>query len=125
MTQKAGVSGPVTGAKMRVLNMIFAAVGVKQSDYVHGFERGVYYSCFYENTKEFLCRKITEEQLVLKPLFKEDTNAILAWWKPKAIERYKKLKSEGRLNPEKLFYYEMTGMDYTEAKAKFFDAVGR
>lgn len=125
MTQKEGVSGPVTGAKMRVLNMIFKAVGVKQSDFVHGFERGVYYSCFYENTREFLCRKITEEQLVMKPLFKDDTHAILTWWKPKAIERYKKLKAEGRLNPNKLFYFEMTGMDYEEAKAKFFSDVGR
>ena len=77
MTQKEGVAGPVTGAKMRVLNMIFNACKIKQSEYCHGFERGVYYSCFYENTKEFLCRKITEDELVMKPLFKNDVSAIL------------------------------------------------
>lgn len=125
MTQKEGVSGPVTGAKMRVLALIFKEIGIKQSDYVHGFERGVYYSCFYENTKEFLSRKINEDKLVLKPLFKEDTNAILDWWRPKAIERYKKLKAENRLNPNKLFYEEMKRMTYEEAKTKFFNAVGR
>jgi hypothetical protein len=63
MTQKENVSGPVTGAKMRVLSMIFQACQIKQSDYCHGFTRGVYYSCFYENTKEFLQRKITEAEL--------------------------------------------------------------
>jgi len=125
MTQKEGVSGPVTGAKNRVLAMIFKACGIKQTDFMHGFERGAYYSCFYENTKEFLCNQITEDKLVMKPLFKEDTKAIVDWWKPKAIERYKKLKAENRLNPNKLFYNVMTGQDYEESKKLFFDAVGR
>jgi hypothetical protein len=125
MTQKEGIKGPVTGAKMRVLSMIFKACNIKQLDYVHGYTRGVYYSCFYENTKEFLSKKITEDELVMKPLFKDDTKAILEWWRPKAIERYKKLKAEGRLNPDVLFYNTMTGMAYDEAKKRFFDAVGR
>ena len=123
------VSGPVTGAKSRVLNMIFEEVGVKQSNFVHGFERGVYYSCFYENTKEFLQRKITEDQLKLKPLFARDVVAIVEWWKPKAIERYKKLKSEGRITREKLFYGDMRCngriISYEEAKNRYFSAVGR
>jgi hypothetical protein len=131
MTQKEGISGPVTGAKMRVLSLIFKACGIKQSEYCHGYERGVYYSCFYENTKEFLCRKITEDKLVMKPLFKDDTNAIMDWWRPKAIERYKKLKLEGRLKPNKLFYSDMNELDspngdimsYEKAKKLFFDAV--
>jgi len=127
MTQKEEVKGPVTGAKMRVLAMIFKECGVKQSDYVHGFERGVYYSCFYENTKEFLCRKITEDKLVMKPLFKDDTKTILEWWKSKAIERYKKLKADGRLNPEKLFYSKISDsrVEYDEAKKLYFHDVGR
>lgn len=77
MTQKDNVSGPVTGAKMRVLSMIFQACKIKQSEYCHGFTRGVYYSCFYENTKEFLQRKITEAELVMKPLFKEDRKSVV------------------------------------------------
>jgi hypothetical protein len=126
MTQKEDVKGPVTGAKMRVLSMIFKECNISQSDYVHGFERGVYYSCFYENTKEFLCRKITEDKLMMKPLFKDDTKSILDWWKPKAIERYKKLKADGRLNPEKLFYNQITGdVEYDEAKKLYFNDVGR
>jgi len=125
MTQKEGIKGPVTGAKMRVLNMIFKACGVKQSSYCHGYARGIYYAEFYENTKDFLCRRITEDKLIMKPLFKGDVDEILKYWKPKAISRYLKLKQENRLNPKKLFYNEMADMTYEEAKSKFFDAVGR
>ena len=45
MTQREGVSGPVTGAKARVIGMIFSELGIKQSTYVQGFERGTYYAC--------------------------------------------------------------------------------
>lgn len=125
MTQKEGVSGPVTGAKNRVLSMIFQSLKIKTSDYTHGYERGVYYSCFYENTKEFLQNKITEDKLVMKDLFKRDSDAIMEWWRPKAIERYKKLKSEGNLKSDILYYNKMIGMSYEEAKTNFFSEVGR
>lgn len=125
MTQKEGVSGPVTSAKMRVLNMIYGIVGIRAVNYNHGFERGIYYSSFYENTKEFLCGKIEEKELKIKSAVSEDLNSILGWWKPKAINRYKKLKSEGRLNSEKLFYDGIYGMAYEDAKKRYFRDVGR
>ena len=46
--------------------MIFNELGIKLSDYTHGYERGVYYSEFYENTKDFLQNKIDEKELKLK-----------------------------------------------------------
>ena len=125
MTQKEGISGPVTGAKSRVINMIFSKCSIKQSHYMHGYERGVYYSCFYENSKEFLQNKIADEQLIMKDLFKRDMNGILDWWRPKAIERYKKLKSEGNLKTDIHFYNQMIGMSYDEAKGVYFHEVGR
>ena len=125
MTQKEGVSGPVTGAKSRVISMIFSKCGIKQSHYMHGYERGVYYSCFYENTKEYLQNKINDDQLKMKELFKKDTVGIMEWWRPKAIERYKKLKSEGNLKPEIHYYNKMIGMTYEEAKFTYFNEVGR
>jgi hypothetical protein len=125
MTQKEGVSGPVTGAKNRVISMIFQTLGIKATDYQHGYERGVYYSCFYENTKEFLQNKIDEDQLKMKDLFKRDVNGIMEWWKPKAIERYKKLKSENNLKSEILYYNKMIGITYEEAKSVYFKEVGR
>lgn len=125
MTQKENVSGPVTGAKQRVISMIFQTLNIKTQDYVHGYERGVYYSPFYNNTKEYLCGKITDDQLVMKQLFVDDKKAIFDWWKPKAKDRYLKLKKEGNLKTDTLFYNKMIGMSYTEAKNNFFNEVGR
>ena len=125
MTQREGVSGPVTGAKSRVLSMIFSKCGIKQSNYQHGYERGVYYSCFYENTKEYLQNKINDGNLIMKDLYKRDTQAVYEWWKPKATERYKKLKSENNLKTNVHFYNNMIGMSYEEAKSVYFKEVGR
>ena len=61
----------------------------------------------------------------MKELFKKDVNGIIEWWKPKAIERYKKLKNEGNLKPDILYYNKMIGMTYEEAKDKYFGEVGR
>jgi hypothetical protein len=69
--------------------------------------------------------KISETELKLKELFKKDTQGVFDWWKPKAIERYKKLQSEGNIKSDILFYNKMIGMTYDEAKSKFFDEVGR
>ena len=125
MTQKEGVSGPVTGAKQRTISMIFSELGMKTSNFTHGYQRGVYYSSFYENTKDFLSNKISEEELKIKPLFKDDKKSILDWWVPKAVKRYGSLKNEKRLKSEVLYYNNMIGMDYNEAKEKFYNEVGR
>jgi hypothetical protein len=124
MTQKEGVAGPVTGAKMKILSMIMSACDIKLKNYVHGYERGVYYSCFYENSKEFLQNKIDEDKLLMKPLIKDDVKSIINWWKPKAIQRYKKLYAEGKTKNNTLFYDTMIGMSYEKAKNTFFADVG-
>jgi hypothetical protein len=125
MTQKENVSGPVTAAKQRVISMIFQSLKIKTLDYYHGYERGTYYSCFYENTKEYLCNKITDDQLVIKKLFVDDKKTILDWWRPKAKDRYLKLKKEGKLKNDILFYNKMIRIPYTDAKINFFNEVGR
>jgi hypothetical protein len=125
MTQKENVSGPVTGAKQRIISMIFQLLKIKTQNYVHGYQRGVYYSPFYENTKEFLCGKINEDQLAMKQLFKDDKKVILDWWRIKAKDRYLKLKSENNLKSETLYYNKMIGMEYDIAKLNFFNEVGR
>jgi hypothetical protein len=125
LTQKEGVSGPVTSPKMRILEMIFNSVGIKLSKYKHGYARGVYFSFFYDNTKEFLCNKIEEKDLKMSPLIVGGVDEIIKWWRPRAIQRYLKLKSENRLRPDKLFYSDMVGMKYEVAKQKYFHDVGR
>jgi hypothetical protein len=123
MTQREGVSGPVTGAKNRVLSMIFSQCNIKSSDYVHGFERGTYYACPYHNSREFLKGEILEDMLKPNSIYTE--NYIIDWWKQKAISRYKTLKSEHRLKPDVLYYNKMIGMPYDEAKKLYFAEVGR
>ena len=124
-TQKEGVSGPPTGVKQKTINLIFKAVGIKASDYEHGFQRGIYYADMYENGKEFLRGEIEEKDLKMKKKYAEDTDYIMNWWKPKAIKRYTKLFDEGRLKPEKLFYGDIVGKTWEETKEMYLSEVGR
>lgn len=116
--------GPITGIKQKILNMIFKEVGIKSSDYYHSFNRGIYYSCIYENTKEFFQNKVGIDDLKVKPKYVDDSTFI-EWWRNKAINRYKKLLTEKRLDKEILFYNRMIGMNYEKSKSVFFKNVGR
>ena len=124
-TQKEGVAGPPTGVKQKVINMIFRAVGVKPSNYQHGFKRGIFYADMYENGKEFLRGEIEEKDLKMKQKYIDDSDYIMKWWKPKAIRRYTKLFDEGRLKPEKLFYGDIVGKTWEETKEQYLGEVGR
>ena len=124
-TQKEGVAGPPTGVKQKTINMIFKAVGVKGSDYQHGFKRGIFYADIYENGREFLRGEIEEKDLKMKQKYSNDSDYIINWWKPKAIKRYTKLHSEGRLKPEKLFYGDIVGKTWEETKEMYLSEVGR
>ena len=124
-TQKEGVAGPVTGVKQKVINMIFRAVGVKPSNYQHGFKRGIFYADMYENGKEFLRGEIEEKDLKMKQKYNDDSDYIMKWWKPKAIRRYTKLFDEGRLKPEKLFYGDIVGKTWEVTKEQYLGEVGR
>ena len=117
--------GPVTGVKQKILSIIMREVGIKASDYVHGFKRGVYFAPFYDNYKEFLTSQVDKEQLKLKDKLKNDVTAILDWWKPKAINRYSKLHDEGRINDEILYYNKMPYMSWEEVKRLHLGDVGR
>ena len=124
-TQKEGVAGPPTGVKQKTINMIFRAVGIKPSDYQHGFQRGIYYADMYENGNEFLRGEIEESDLKMKPKYNDDSDYIINWWKPKAIRRYSKLYDEGRLKPEKLFYGDIVGKSWEEVKEQYLKEIGR
>ena len=98
---------------------------IKANEYHHGFKRGVYLAMMYENGREFLCKQIEEDALVLKPKFEQGVEYINKWWKKHAISRYSKLHDEGRIKPEHLFYIEGIGMGWDEFKAKYLKEVGR
>jgi hypothetical protein len=117
--------GPVSSMKQKTLNKIFKELGIKQGAYNHGFKRGVYFAGIYENGNDFLCSKIDEDKLIMKPKFKQGIDYTMNWWKPKAINRYERLHSEGKLKPETLFYYDVIGMSWDECKEKYLQEVGR
>ena len=118
-------NGPVSGIKQKILGQIFKECGIKANEYHHGFKRGVYLAMMYENGREFLCKQIEEDELVLKPKFEQGVEYINKWWKKHAISRYSKLYDEGRIKPEHLFYIEGIGMGWDEFKAKYLKEVGR
>lgn len=121
----ADKSGPVSGVKQKILGQIFKELGIKSDAYHHGFKRGVYFAPMYENGNDYLCGKITEDKLIMKPKFVQGDEYTIKWWKEKAIKRYSKLHEEGRLKPEKLFYADAIGLTWEEMKAKFLADVGR
>jgi len=122
---KSGDSGPPTGIKQQILNIIFREVGVSQSKYKHGFERGVYYAVRYENAREFLRGEIQKEDLIPLKKLDKDVDAVLDWWRPKAISRYERLYDEGRLNPNILYYNTLVQMSWEDAKKRYLNDVGR
>jgi hypothetical protein len=120
-----GASGPVSGIKQKILSKIFSECGIKQSDYHHGFARGVYLAMMYENGSDFLRNEISEDKLVMKKKFIEGDEYIKKWWKKKAIRRYSKLFDEGRLKPEDLFYIDGIGTKWEAFREKRLTEVGR
>ena len=125
MTPKEGVSGPPTGVKQTLINYMFGELGIVKSHYNHGFKRGVYFSSFYENGREFLRGEIEVDKLVMRPKFAQGSEYINKWWKRKAIKRYTKLHTENRLKPEILYYSDILGMTWDECKEKYLGEVGR
>ena len=122
---KSRHSYPPTGPKQQCLYVIFRALGISTSEYEHGYQRGVYFSPLYENTREFLRGEITKEELVPIKKLEHDVESVMTWWKEKAIRRYTNLHKDNRLMPEVLFYRKMVQMTWPDVVEKYFTEVGR
>lgn len=125
ITDPGDSAGPATGVKQGIITEIFRRVGLKSSNYKHGFKRGVYFAMMYKNGKEFLQQKIDEDQLELKEKFKKGRQGMIGWWEPKAVRRYIKLLEDDRIKPELLYYTDIMGSTWEEAKQTHFSEVGR
>ena len=125
VTKANNAIGVSSGLKQRQLSLIFKEVGISPSAYTHGYQRGVYFSSIYENTKDFLCNKINEAELVMKERYKQDVDGMISWWKEKAIKRYSKLHEENKINNDMLFYDDLIGVSWDEAKQMYLNQVGR
>jgi hypothetical protein len=118
-------SGPVTGVKQRILNLIFQELGIRTTAYEHGFKRDVFYLTYYENSREYLRGEISESELKLKPRFEQDIDGVMDWWKKKACKRYEKLLTSGKLKDDILFYGDIIGLDWEQTREKYIGEVGR
>lgn len=117
--------GVPSGLKQKQMALILKEVGLSLEDYKHGYMRGVYFAPIYKNTNDFLCEKIKESDLIIEDKYKSDIDGIVNWWRSKATNRYLKLHKENRLNNDVLFYDELIGMSWVEAKEKYLNIVGR
>lgn len=117
--------GPIPGLKNKMIMMIFKEMGLKVSDYQHGFPRGVHRAKLYTNGREFLRSEIEESALILNPRLKSDADGVVEWWRPKAIRRYVKLHETDRLKPEIMYYNDLVEMTWDEARDMYLHEVGR
>lgn len=116
---------PPTGPKQQTMLLLFKILGIKSSDYEHGFQRGVYFAPMYENTREFLRGEINEDKLILSNKLTNDVESVMLWWRDKAIKRYLNLYDNNRLNGELLYYRKMVQMNWDETKQVYLNEVGR
>ena len=97
----------VSGPKQKILNKIFQLLGITSTDFYHENNRGVYYSPFYENTYQFLRGEIGEDGLEPHSNGVGNFDEIMDWWRVRAINRYKKLLEEDRIDNEPIWYDEI------------------
>ena len=98
------MGGMKTGSKQKMLNHIYMQLGMKASHYFTWQKRGVFFSSFYSNTKEFLKGEIEESDLILKPQVADGMDYINNWWLPKSLNRYEKLYNADNLQEQILWY---------------------
>jgi hypothetical protein len=91
-----------TTPKQKVLNLILDKYSIPRKDCTHGYERGVYFSEFYNETKQILCG--SEIPPILTPIYKSTVNDLFQYWLTQSIKRYEKLHKKGELKNDILFY---------------------
>jgi hypothetical protein len=123
--KKCRCGSPPTGPKLQQMLLLYKILGIKPSDYEHGFQRGVYFAPMYENAREFLRGEINEDKLILSQKLTNDVESVMLWWRDKAIKRYLNLFDNNRLNGETLYYRKMIQMTWEESKNTYLGEVGR
>lgn len=105
-----------SGPKQQVLSLLLKKLGLKKKDFYHGFERGVYFSSFYNETKEFLKN---ENPSSLSDKLVTDNNSLVELWRVKAKKRYLKLVDTERLNYNDLFYSNLVGCSWEDTQVLY------
>jgi hypothetical protein len=113
--------------KNRSLAWLYAKLKIDKSLTEANHQRGIYFCPFYDNTREFLRKEITQDQLIRRKDFDNRVESLGELWKNQYAEkRYKSLLEQNRLNlSEFLFYDTMIEDSWEETKEKYLHDVGR
>lgn len=100
-----------------------AVKGLKIKPPRNNAPRGVYWSTLYEKSNEYLRGEVDDPG---KKKFDNSVETLSKLWKEKyASKRITKLVSDNRTNMDSLFYDDLIGMTWDDAKDKYLDNVGR
>lgn len=110
--------------KNRSLNFAYSKLKIPKELIRTEHQRGIYFSPLYNNTNEYLCKQISEDQLVKSFDTSEKTLANI--WKTKyAKGRISMLKKKNNVSYETLFYDDLIMLSWEETKNKYLPQVGR
>ncbi len=110
--------------KNRSLHFAYPKLGIPKEKTRTEHQRGIYFSPLYNNTNEFLCKQIKEDELVKS--FDTSTKALSDIWKQKyAKGRIRQLQKKNNVSYETLFYDDLIYLTWEETKAKYLPQVGR
>jgi hypothetical protein len=91
-------------------------LGLRKEDFMHNFQRGVYYSEFYKETNQFLRNEKIDSNT---KRFDDSVESLVEVWRKKAEKRYLKLAAENRLSNDDLFYSDLIGLSFDESLKKY------
>ena len=104
--------------KNRSLNFAYSKLGIPKELIRTEHQRGIYFSPLYDNTNEFLCKKITEDKLIKS--FDTTEETVTNIWKTKhAKGRISMLKKKNNVSYETLFYGDLIYMTWEVIKEKY------
>jgi len=110
--------------KNRSLQFAYSKLNIPKELIRSEHARGIYFSPLYDNTNDFLCGKIKEEELVKS--FDTSVEHLTSIWKNEyAKPRIKQLLKQNKVSGETLFYDSLTTMSWEEVKETFLGQVGR
>jgi hypothetical protein len=110
--------------KNRSNNFVYSKLGIPKDLIRSEHQRGIYFSPLYDNTNDFLCGRITEDQLVKS--FDTSYEYLTNLWKEKyAAKRIRSLTEQGRVSSETLFYDDLIYLSWDETREKYLPQVGR
>ena len=110
--------------KNRSLQFVYSKLDIPKNLIRTDHARGIYWSPLYDNSIEYLNKKIEDKDLIKS--FDTSVEALVNIWKTKhAKPRIKQLVKKNRNNNETLFYDDLTVLTWQQTKDKYLGQVGR